>query len=220
MGKRSNFVRNKRDFYPTPFAPAAELVRSQLAPGCAFIEPCAGDGSLVDSLKMLGCPSLDAFDEAPKRADIGCRDALSLGPEDVPAGAQFITNLPWTRQLLLPLIDHLAALAPLWTLLPLDVAANLYFARYLTPGAYRLHKVQPVARVKWYADSKNTTKDNCAWFLFGQPRLMPPELYGRITRPRNRTPAVARNLATAPAAPAGPSAQETSHAEISGPTPC
>jgi hypothetical protein len=164
----------------------------------------------------LGGNCFDAFDQIPGRADIGCRDALSLGPEDVPAGVPFITNPAWTRQLLLPVVDHLAALAPTWLLLPLDMAANLYFARYLTPGAYHLHKVQPVARVKWFDDSENTAKDNVCWYLFGQPRPMPPELYGRIAR----TPAVsARTLATTPTAPAGPSAQETYDEAISSPPP-
>ena len=196
MGKRSSFPRNKHDFYATPFAPVAELVRGPLAPGLTFIDPCVGAGDIVDHLRTLGRICLGALDLVPKRADVVCRDSLSLSPEDAPEGVSFITNPAWTRQLLLPLIDHLAALALTWCLLPLDIQANLYFARYLTPGAYRLHKVQPVARVKWIDGSKYTAKDNACWYLFGHrmgphvdERLDEEDRRLRRRRRRRREPA-------------------------------
>ena len=50
MGKRSNFERVERDFYPTPL-PAVKALIPHIDFITNFIEPCAGDGSLVDHLE-------------------------------------------------------------------------------------------------------------------------------------------------------------------------
>ena len=49
MGKRSNFERIERDFYPTPFE-AVEPLIPHLPDKFTFAEPCAGDGSLTRHL--------------------------------------------------------------------------------------------------------------------------------------------------------------------------
>ena len=45
MGKRSNFERVERDFYPTPYKAVEPLVQHLPKKQFAFAEPCAGDGS-------------------------------------------------------------------------------------------------------------------------------------------------------------------------------
>ena len=52
MGKRSNFERIERDFYPTPISALAPLV-PHLPIAFGYIEPCAGDGRLIEHLKTL-----------------------------------------------------------------------------------------------------------------------------------------------------------------------
>lgn len=101
MGKRSDFERVPRDFYPTP-AEAVPPLLAHLSPGTKFIEPCAGDGALVDHLTAHGHRCLQASDIDPRRAGIAQVDALDLawGPE------AFITNPPWDRKVLHPLIIH------------------------------------------------------------------------------------------------------------------
>jgi hypothetical protein len=44
MGKRSDFARVPRDFYPTPAEAVAPLV-PHLRRGCLYSEPCAGDAA-------------------------------------------------------------------------------------------------------------------------------------------------------------------------------
>ena len=53
MGKRSNFKRIPRDFYPTPIEAVYPLLE-HLEEDFLFAEPCAGDGTLIDHLERKG----------------------------------------------------------------------------------------------------------------------------------------------------------------------
>ena len=50
MGKRSDYPRRERDFYPTPESAVLPLL-DELRPETVFDEPCCGDGSLVRALE-------------------------------------------------------------------------------------------------------------------------------------------------------------------------
>ena len=52
MGKRSDYVRVERDFYPTPIA-AVEPLIPHLPYAFDYVEPCAGDGRLIDHISEL-----------------------------------------------------------------------------------------------------------------------------------------------------------------------
>ena len=43
--------------------------------------------------------------------------------------------------------------------------ADWMHTKQSVPYIQYLHKVQPVGRVKWIADSRHTSKDNVAWLL-------------------------------------------------------
>ena len=53
MGKRSDFERKPRDFYPTPIEAVYPLL-PHLPDGFSFAEPCAGDGALIEHLETKG----------------------------------------------------------------------------------------------------------------------------------------------------------------------
>ena len=46
MGKRSNFERRERDFYPTPYEAVVPLF-PHLPKNCRFDEPCCGGHDLI-----------------------------------------------------------------------------------------------------------------------------------------------------------------------------
>ena len=50
MGKRSDFERKPRDFYPTPIEAVYPLLE-HLEENFLFAEPCAGDGALINHLE-------------------------------------------------------------------------------------------------------------------------------------------------------------------------
>lgn len=159
MGKRSDFERKERDFYPTPVEAVAPLL-PHLAPGSAFIEPCAGDGALIRHLEAAGHVCTAAFDIEPLGPGIERRDAFEVQERGL-----FITNPPWDRPILHPLIHHLVTLGEAWLLFDADWMHTVQAA----PFEPMLRKVVSVGRVKWMADTSNTGMDNAAWYLFGRP---------------------------------------------------
>ena len=172
MGKRSDFARVERDFYPTP-AEAVRPLLPHLAPGTRFCEPCAGAGALIDHLTAAGHECLAAWDIAPQRADIMLMNALAcnyLGDDLV-----YITNPPWARPILHELIERLCRQHPTWLLFD----ADWIHTRQAAPFLPMLRKIVSVGRVKWIADSPFTGKDNCAWHLFDAHSAGPAQFYGR-----------------------------------------
>ena len=159
MGKRSNFDRKPRDFYQTPEAAVKPLL-SHIG-RVRFVEPCAGDGALVDHLTEAGMTCVDAFDIFPNRHDVRKQNALSA-VDSLICGDYIITNPPWDRKILHQMIEHFSQRRPTWLLFDADWMHTKQSAELM-----RLcKKVVSVGRVKWIPDSKMTGKDNCAWYLF------------------------------------------------------
>ena len=172
MGKRSDFERIPRDFYPTPEAAVLPLL-SHLVPATRFHEPCAGDGALIAHLAKQGHICAEAGDVELRASGIEKRNALDLY---YCKGDCFITNPPWDRKVLHPLIAQLSDIAPTWLLFD----ADWMHTKQSVPFRPRLLRIVSVGRVKWIPDSTMTGKDNCCWYLFGKPRHMDfVPFYGR-----------------------------------------
>ena len=171
MGKRSNFERVERDFYPTPREAVLPLV-PHIGGEKWYVEPCAGDGALMISLDEFGLEVSGAYDIQPRAGWITKRDALSGGWGPY----LYVTNPPWRRDILHPLIERLTEQGGrAWLLFDADWMHTKQAIPYLP----RLRKVVSVGRVKWIPDSKMTGKDNCAWHYFTQPSDEPTVFYGR-----------------------------------------
>ena len=204
MGKRSDFARKKRDFYPTPVS-AVEPLIPHLPERFTYIEPCSGDGALIRALSSFEgvahggkfCPILEyASDISPswkvkpltaiaghdeERPNCGhgfkayIRDVFDIEDADMNVDF-FITNPPWSRDVLHPLIMHLSAIRPTFLLFDADWMHTKQAAPYLP----YCKKIVSVGRVKWIPHSPHSGKDNCAWYLFdadaGQRSI---DFYGR-----------------------------------------
>jgi hypothetical protein len=176
MGKRSDFVRVERDYYPTPADPVMDL-SPFIADMDGFCEPCVGDGALADTLTRLGhrlALACDLTPLGPAKGYATARDALTLTKADCRGFTHFVTNPPWPAlhargEPTLSLIRHLSKLRPTWLLLSSDFAHNAYAPEVL---AY-CSTIVSVGRVKWIPDSDNSGKDNAAWYLFdrSQPQV-------------------------------------------------
>jgi len=170
VGKRSNFERIPRDFYPTPLIAALPLLR-HLPQRFSYIEPCAGDGALIDALACGRC--VWAGDIKPGRGDIVQRNALECNDYN----ADFIiTNPPWDRKILHPMIAHFASMRPTWLLFDADWVHTRQSASYMP----WLRKIVSVGRIKWIPESTMTGKDNCAWHLFDSNAHGATEFIGRL----------------------------------------
>jgi hypothetical protein len=160
MGRRSDFERLPRDKYFTPYEAVLPLL-PHLAPGTRFFEPCAGDGRLVRHLERHGHVCVDAFDIEPDDLGVDQADALTV-EVDVQPGDVCITNTPWDRKLLHPLIDRWRLMMPTWFLFD----AEWMHTRQSAPFMPYCRKIVSIGRVKWIEDSNTTGKDSCCWFCF------------------------------------------------------
>lgn len=157
MGKRSDKPRRAGDFYPTP-AEAVGPLLPHIEDIIMFEEPCAGDGRLVDALEQYGKICTYSCDLFPRRPDISTFNAFDITTTTAQA---FITNPPWTWELLEPMVLHLSDIAPTWVLLNADTMHNV---RSSVIGEYCV-KVVSVGRVSWMMNGVKGM-ENAAWFLF------------------------------------------------------
>lgn len=171
MGKRSDFSRVPRDFYPTPYEAVVPLL-PHVPPESRFIEPCAGEFDLVRHLTRAGLLCISASDTAwPATPNADARSkAYPLYDAEF-----FITNPPWSRDILHPIIENLSEQLPTWLLFD----ADWMHTRQSAPFMPYLHKIVSVGHVKWIPDSPFTGKDNCCWYLFDQTSVAPAQFVGR-----------------------------------------
>lgn len=174
MGKRSNFERIERDFYPTPMEAVIPLL-PHLANGSKFIEPCAGDGRLIDHLQAHGHKCTYGVDVEPIWPIQRVGDATSIH-YNLGANDYFITNPPWDRKILHPIIENLSNQLPTWLLFDADWMHTKQSVQFIK----RIVKIVSVGRVKWIEGSKMTGKDNCCWYLFDKPHDNGITFFGRL----------------------------------------
>ena len=167
MGKRSNFERNPRDLYITPEKPVYPLLK-HLQPGTLFDEPCAGDRSLVRHLEKFGHKCQLASDILPQAEGIITLDAMKIRPDTAFAGL-IITNTPWDRSILHPMIEHFRTISPAWLLLDADYMHTKQAIPYLD----YCDRIVSVGRVRWQPNTKMDGKDNCCWYRFLQHKSFP-----------------------------------------------
>lgn len=160
MGKRSEFERKPRDFYPTPFEAVEPLTPHlpKLGHSNEYWEPCCGDGQLVGHLLRWGFKATGWSDIEPQCSGAWPMDARTLKVST----PLFITNPPWDRPILHAIIENLRTQALTWLLIDADWAHTKQAKPYLP---YCSHIVA-IGRVKWIPGSKHTGKDNCCWYRF------------------------------------------------------
>ncbi len=182
MGKRAansnNAIevkdRSERDWYATPEHAVVPLI-PHLPEYFTYCEPCAGDLSLCSHLDVLtdaGAWCEYAYDIHPRHPLVTQRNCLTIDNLDVDL---FITNPPFKWTMLESILKHLPTVKPTWLLLPLDYLAN----KRMSPYMKVCRKVVAVGRVKWFPDSKTSSTDNFAWYLFDSDYTGTTKIYGR-----------------------------------------
>ena len=164
IGKRSDFERVPRDYYPTPIE-AVEPLMPHLPYAFDYAEPCAGDGRLIEHISRLSDghgECLYACDIEPRHPFVYKHDALDISFGEYGAIDFCITNPPWDRKILHPMIEIWMQICPTWLLFDADWMHTKQSAILMS----YCEKVVSVGRVKWIEGSKSVGKDNCAWYLF------------------------------------------------------
>jgi hypothetical protein len=164
VAKRSNFERIPKDRYFTWDPNPVRILQPHLPVGLLYAEPCAGAGDLIESMKWHGHECVYACDIQPGKKWIERRNALELDNRwrRGTRAQMLVSNLPWGRDALHPLIASLSRLLPLWTLLDSDWMHTKQAAQYLD----RCQHIVSVGRVRWIPGTTEVGKDNVAWYLF------------------------------------------------------
>ena len=168
MGKRSpGHDARPRDFWPTPPEGIRPLLRlsDEVQPSKRFIEPCAGDGALVSGLEMNGWTCELALDLEPQVPGILKHDASMLSRREELRGIDdplIVTNPPWARKLIEPLLDDWFTFAhQIWLLHPLDWLANQWMGRFNR----HIDMIVPIGRVSWLQNGQ-AGKENSTWVRY------------------------------------------------------
>lgn len=159
MGKRSSFERIENDAYYSPYEAVIPLL-PHLAPNTQFSDFCAGNGSMSRHLEKHGHSCAYASDVDPQNEGIEKRDVLFFGGE-LPKSECIITNPPWERELLHPMIDLFRNTAPTWLIFDSD----WMFTKQARPYKKFCQKIVTVGRISWMGNGQSG-KDNCCWYLF------------------------------------------------------
>lgn len=172
MGKRSSFRRRVMDDYATPHKGVLPLLPFlKMEHITRFAEPCCGEGDLVRHLTFYEL-------ECVHKGDIRYGDD-ALSHESFPGADAIITNPPWTRALMHPLIAHFMQIAPTWLLFDADWAHTKQAARLIRHATH----IVSVGRLKWMPDSKHQGKDNAAWYRFEASHTEGPRFFGKPWEP-------------------------------------
>jgi hypothetical protein len=164
MSKRSNFVKVERDYYPTtdPKVKVPEFINS--IKGKTYAEPCYGHGDLENLI--INVASL-RYKSDIRATNLTCKvqDAMALTKEQLKDCDLIITNPPFTKSVLLPMIDKFISLKPTWLLLPADYMHNQYFRPYMNLCT----KVVSIGRICWFPTDEGkrvASTDNFAWYFW------------------------------------------------------
>jgi hypothetical protein len=126
-------------------------------PATRYVEPCRGQGLLIGHLTHFGHRLVSAHDLPD--------DDARTTKYDIAPGEIFLTNPPWSRELLHAITVNLSNQAPAWLL----IDADWPHTRQAIPYLLRLRMIISVGRVRWIENSKFTSKDNAIWALFDRP---------------------------------------------------
>lgn len=165
MGKRSEFPRRPMDSYQTIDPRAVVPLLPFLAGIDTFAEPCCGEGRLLLALERAGL-------SCAYRGDISTgQDAMAI--RALNGIDAIITNPPWSREILHPMIRHFQRLAPTWLLFDADWAHTKQASPFMAGCSH----IVSVGRLIWIEGTKQTGKDNCAWYRFHAQHHEGPRFY-------------------------------------------
>ena len=170
MGKRSNFKRRKQAKYFTP-PEAIKPLLPHLEKSCTYIEPCVGEGHIVKVFdNMIDWPR--CYHQSDYELDATIVNYMKWFPAN--SAQYFITNPPWTRQILHPIIDNLSKQLPTWLLFDADWMHTKQAIPYLT----KCKKIVSIGRISWMQNGVSSL-DNCCWYLFDINNKQDIKFYGR-----------------------------------------
>lgn len=172
----------ERGFWPTPYAGVPALMQ-HLPKVFTYCEPCVGRGDLIKHMSHFrkGAILTQAYDTHPLIDDVRLLDTRYLTADDttspIHGEADFIiTNPPWIKEMMEPMLLRWPQLKPTWVLVNATFLHTLWGARIMP----YCHKIVSIGRIQWIPGSKGTGLVDACWLLLDKPRGKQPDFYPYI----------------------------------------
>lgn len=148
MGRRSSYDKIPRDLYESidPNCIPHNLIKH--ITGKTFYEPCVGSGQLVKHMESAGANCVGGSDIKPLGdwASVQVKNGLDLTEMDLVGVDLIATNPPFSKDTLLPLIDHWTSLRPTLLLL----SATHMHVKYFQPYMAKCSNVVSIGRLYFF----------------------------------------------------------------------
>ena len=145
MSKRSNFDKVPKEFYRS-IDPKIGQALAPYVRGLTYASPCYGEGDLEDQLMDVATCKW----RSDIRETVGCSEVMpvsSIKEEYLEGVDCIIENPPFSKDALLPILDHLLPMGkPMWLLLPWDHLQN----GYMKPYVKYMQCAVPLGRLYWF----------------------------------------------------------------------
>lgn len=166
MSKRNpGLPRKPRDFYATPEKAVRPVLPYLPVDGQTFAEPCAGEGHLVLHLHNAGFTCTYAGDLAHGQ------NVFQWNPPSPFKFDFIITNPPWDRVVLHPMIQYLTSFkVPVWML----IDADWMHTKQAIEHMHYCTTIVSIGRVRWMPGTKMDGYDNACWYRFYYKSPAPP----------------------------------------------
>lgn len=197
MGKRSDFDRIPKDLYQTWDPKAVTPLLPHLPARTKFAEPCCGEMALIRQLEAAGHVCYWASDIVDRNAPITVSgawvkntvteiDALKV-TKPLQLADCIITNPPYLKEILFPMIEHFRKYNQTWLLLSADFMHNVGSGTIMKYCS----KIVSIGRVTWIPGTK-PGKENSAWYCFEQ-EMCETKFIGRQEKSSARAKPVLRS---------------------------
>ncbi len=177
----NKFERIENEFYRSFDPRIHKALNYHLEEGTKFAEPCAGYGDLIFGLQEFGheCVYASEMVDRPEAPQWVIKDAMSLTATDVKEAECIITNPPWKRSILHPMITHLSALKPTWLIFEADWAHTIQSIPYMQDLCT---DIVSVGRLIWIEGSKVSGTKDCAWYRFSVDKTDDIRFHPRVPK--------------------------------------
>lgn len=163
MQYRSGHEARELDVWPTLPQTIRPLL-PYLPSGTRFVEPAAGDYRLAAFLEGNGHECVFASDIEPRHDEVCKRDAATHDFRNYQAD-MIITNLPYRRDMLQPILKNLIGQLPIWMVIYSGWLDTEWAKPFMEYASHEL----PIGRAPWEIPGKpeGGGKRDFSWVRFG-----------------------------------------------------
>lgn len=161
----SNFKKKKHDFYRSTDINIHSSLNNVLDRNVSFVEPCAGYADLINGLQHFGHRCVFASDLKIRRKTpeyVQELNAFDLSEKHVRKASFIITNPPFTRSILHPMIEHFISLRPTWLIFEADWAHTLQSIPFMP----YCKTIISIGRIQWFKGTKGKSTKDFSWYFF------------------------------------------------------